>query len=49
MKYMNENVENTIKRVGGRYLEASKPLKITICQILAGKLKLKEVIEKVKD
>jgi hypothetical protein len=49
MNHMSRSIENTIKRVGGRYLDASKPLKITIGQILAGKLKLKEVREKVKD
>lgn len=38
---MSDKVKSTIKRVGDKYKEAPRTLRITIGQILEGKVKLK--------
>lgn len=38
---MGKNLEAVIKRVGMKYLEASKPLRITVGEILEGKINAK--------
>ncbi|WP_180963996.1 hypothetical protein [Haloimpatiens massiliensis] len=38
---MKEDLQATIKKVGDKYKTAPKQLKITIGEILAGKIKLK--------
>lgn len=38
---MSDNIQAAIKRVGNKYKTAPKQLKITIGEILAGKIKLK--------
>lgn len=37
---MKEDLKSTIKRVGNKYKEAPRPLRITIGKILEGKIKL---------
>lgn len=43
---MSDNIKATIKRVGDKYKTAPKQLKITIGEILAGKIKLQESINR---
>lgn len=38
--YMKEDLKVVIRRVGDKYKNAPKPLKVTIGQILEGKIKL---------
>lgn len=43
---MSDTVQIIIKRVGDKYKAAPKQLKITIGEILAGKIKLQESINR---